>query len=297
MSRLEEAMEKARQLRHQETPPVKPIEKVKNTEELSLPHVAENIEISSPRLVAANNYNLPIAEEYRKLKSIIVQLTNRERFMNTLLVTSSVGGEGKSVTSLNLALSLAQEYDHSVLLVDADLRNRSICRYLGLKPQVGLADCLLDDLHPDKALIDTGLGNLILLPAGKTVINPVELLSSQKMKNLFATLKRRFAESYIIFDTSPVLPFADARIIGTMVDGIVFVVKEGGPSLKNVSAALESLKEMPVLGLVYNKATSAGLSGGYHYYYYDYDNKPRSLNPPTPEANAGIWSRIFKPRA
>lgn len=295
MSRIEDAMEKARRLR-EEAASIEKTEAESRTFSL-LQKPAEHIEVSSPRLFAANNYNLPIAEEYRKLKSVIVRLMDRKQMHNTLMVTSCVGGEGKSVTSLNLALSLAQDYDNRAVLVDMDLRNPSMDHYLGLKSRAGLTDCLLGEADLDDVLVNTGLGNLLVLPAGKKVDNPVELLASGKMTEFFDRMKRLFAGYYIIFDISPVLPFAEARIVGNVVDGIIFVVKERGTSPKNIRDALETLKGCNILGMVYNKATPIGLEGGYHYYYYDYDYRPRDLDPREPETKAGVLSRFLHRRA
>ena len=87
--------------------------------------------------------------------------------------------------------------------------------------------------------------------------------------------------------------FKGIRIIGNMVDGIIFVVKERGTSPKNIRDALEALKGCNILGMVYNKATPIGLEGGYHYYYYDYDYRPRELDPQEPKTKAGFLSRIL----
>lgn len=295
MSKIEEAMEKARQLRENEVRSGHPGEPAQPSMPSPDPLPPGKIDISSPLLVAANNYNLPIAEEYRKLKSVIVQMTKRDGFRNTIMVTSSLDGEGKSITALNLAISIAQEHDHYVLLVDADLRRPSLCNYLGLKPEVGLVDCLANGMDVGKALIKTGLGNLSLLPAGKPIINPVELFSSRKMKDLLDEIKNRYDDRYIVIDTTSVLPFAEARLIGNIVDGVVFVVKEGRTSLHNVQEAVGSLRDVNVLGVVYNQATTAGLAGGYHYYYDEnYYYKTRSAPLPGKHSKAGFLSRILK---
>ncbi|MDA8434345.1 MAG: polysaccharide biosynthesis tyrosine autokinase [Nitrospiraceae bacterium] len=291
MSKIEEAMEKAGRLREKAAPAAQ----AAAAEEKGLHSLhqkpAEDIEISSPRLVAANNYNLPISEEYRKLRSIVIQLTNQDRQRKTLMVTSSVGGEGKSVTALNLALSLAQEYDQRVLLIDTDLRNPSICRYLGLQRLPGVAECIEDDVDVKDVVVNTGLGSLLLLPAGREVTNPVEILSSEKMAGFLERLKQQFEGYFIIIDISPVLPFADARIIGSRADGVVFVVKEGGTSARNVRDALEALKTCNVMGVVFNKSTTAGLDGGYHY-YYDYNYQGRDPE----EQKTGLLSRLLRRR-
>ncbi len=274
MSRIEQAMEKARELaRKSGTPEPPPLFSANAT-------VYEQIDIASRRLVAANEYNLPIAEEYRKLKSIVMQIMNKNPEQNLLLVSSSIGGEGKSLTALNLAISLAQEHNKQVLIIDADLRKPSIGNYLGLAPLQGLADCLINNVQLDTVLVRTGVGNLIYLPAGKSDANPVELYSTPKMKKLLDELKTRFSDGYIVIDASPVLPFAEARILASLADSVIYVIKEGGTSMKNIQAGLNALIEANIIGLVYNKATTAGLAGGYHYYYYEYDYQSRSLKKP-----------------
>jgi protein-tyrosine kinase len=296
MSRIEQSIEKANLLREKTGSQMRAPEQRQPESPFLKQLPVEEVEITNPLLSAANNYSVPIAEEYRKFKSIILQLTKKDGFKNSLMITSSIGSEGKSLTALNLAISLAQEYDHTVLLVDADLRNPSICQYLGLEPKAGLVNCLMDNLDFREALVNPGLGSLSILPAGKRVLNPVELFSSQRMKDVLADIKHCFADGFIVFDTPPVLPFADPRILGSMVDGVIFVVKEAGASEHNIAEALAIMSDTNVLGLVYNKATTASLDGGYHYYYYDYDSIPRTLGQPQQETSSkpGLFAKLFK---
>ena len=291
MNNMERAMEKA--VAEAGRPPVIPVSGTPG----GAADPPEAIDWESRRLVAANDYNLPITEEYRKLKSIVIQMTAKNPGQNLLLVSSSIGGEGKSVTALNLAISLAQEHDREVLIIDADLRKPSIARYLGLTQKKGLAECLKEGLDVNEALIRTGLGNLSFLPAGASDNNPVELYSSQKMSALLAAMKERFSNGFVIVDCSPVLPFTEARILANLVDGVIYVVKEGGTSLANIEEGLNALFEATVIGLVYNKATAASLSGGYHYYYYDYDYQRRGRDqaPKPPGRLGGFLSRLRKP--
>ncbi len=298
MSRLEEAMEKARQLRERETSPNASEERKPKLPTLPRPAPpTEKIEVSNHLLFAASNFDVSAAEEYRKLKSVIVHATKKkDGFHNTLMVTSSVSGEGKSLTALNLAISLAHEHDHTVLLVDGDLRNPAICNYLGLEAKKGLANCLIEGMPLSEALIKTGLGNLTVLPAGKQMANPVELFSSQKTKELIDEIKHRYPDRYIIFDMPPTLPFAETRLLGSIVDGVIFVVKEGGTSLDNITEALASLKDANVLGIVYNAATASSLSDGSHYYYgkYGYRSKDKDSAIKKQDRKPGLFSRIRK---
>jgi len=215
-----------------------------------------------------NGDNSPVTEEYKKLKSMIVKLTRKDRFMNTIMVTSSVRAEGKSLTSLNLAISLAQEYDHTVLLVDADMRKPSVHEYLGIPLSAGLSDCLTKDKKVEECLIRTGIGKLSILPAGTIQKNPVELVMSSKMRDLLAELKQRYADRYVIFDTPPLLPFAEVHSLSSLVDGVLFVIREGHTPLSSIKGGLDILKEANLLGCVYNCASVERFNGYHHYYGY-----------------------------
>lgn len=264
MSRIEEALEKAAKLRVESVSEVsdkKPPAKV----HLPPPMPTEGIKVNNQLLVTVNDPHTLAAEEYRKLKSVIVKLTKEKLFLNMLMVTSSVGGEGKSLTACNLALSLAQEFDHTVLLVDADIRKPSIHNYLGIKNSAGLTDCLLDEVDIKDALIRTGIGKLSFLSAGRNVPNPAEVFTSQRMRDFFLEMKNRYNDRYIIIDTPPVLPFAETRSLSTIVDGIVLVAKEGLVTLHNIEETMEYIKGTPMLGIVYNEAATEFHRDNYHY--------------------------------
>jgi exopolysaccharide/PEP-CTERM locus tyrosine autokinase len=231
--------------------------------------------IEHAHLVSSRSAFSPVAEEYKKLKARVMRMTKREPFRNVLLITSSVGGEGKSVTAANLALSLARDYDHSVLLIDADTRKPSLPGLLNVKSGPGLTDCLTDGIDVSSALVSAGTGNLRFLPAGKRNENPVELFSSHKMSALLTELKHRYPNRYVIIDTPPVLLFAETKVLSALADGIIFVVREGLAPLEHIVEALDLLKDEHLLGVVYNDAGPEGLRGSYpyHSYYHHYDRK------------------------
>jgi protein-tyrosine kinase len=220
---------------------------------------------TNPCVVTFSSPDSPVTEQYRKLKTLILKMTRNE-FRNTLLVTSTVGGEGKSITCANLAIMLAREYGHTVLLVDADLRKPSLQGYLGLKSVFGLADCLNDRVDLGRAIVKTGLPKLSFLSAGKKVADPAELLSSYRMKELMMELKNRYQDRYIIIDAPPTLLFAETLALSALVDGIVIVVKEGVASLQGVRDTLDVLKGASLLGIVYNDVSNASLDGSYRNY-------------------------------
>ncbi|NTV50347.1 MAG: tyrosine-protein kinase family protein [Geobacteraceae bacterium] len=257
MSRIEKAMERAAQIRQgaaappasQEQPYLRPIHThpppVTGTD-LIVP--------SSPFLISMDDPYSPLSEEFRKLKTELIKLTKGATFNNTVQVTSAVPNEGKSLTALNLAISLAQEYDHTVLLIDADFRRPSIHSYLGIEQKIGFSDCLLGEAEIGEVIIPTGIGKLSVITAGRGVLNPPELFASQKTRELIADMKNRYHDRFIIFDSPPVLPFAEARTLANLVDGVLFVVKEQLASQKNVKEAISALKGCGLLGMVYNDA-------------------------------------------
>ncbi len=269
MSRIETALEKASQLRNRKPSADASTRSAVGSDREKPGKAWEEMKIDNPFVVTLREPASPASEEYRKLKSLVIKLANTEGFKNTVAVTSSVSGEGKSITAINLAISLSQEYDRSVLLVDADMRRPSLHRYLDIKGERGLSECLVEGIDIGEALVMIGAeGKLAFLAAGGKKENPVELFSSKKMQELLRDMKRRYADRYIVIDTPPVLPFAEAKIISALADGAILVVKEGAASLQNITDTVEALQDTRLMGIVYNDASEENLDGHYHYGYY-----------------------------
>jgi len=272
MSRIEKALEKATRMRNGSDATAGLRQSVDHRHRRPALQSPGPLQDVDPHLIAHSDSAAIVSEEYKKLKATIIKMTKQEPIKNMLLVTSAVGSEGKSITAANLALSLAQDYDHSVLLIDADLRKPTLHRLFNVTPGIGLSDCVSEERDIASALIKIGNGNLMFLPPGKRTENPVELFSSQRMEKALAAMKYRYPDRYIIIDAPPVLLFAEAKLISTLVDGIIFVVKEGGTSLQHVTEALDSLKAENLMGIVYNAMGTDGLNNrySYHAYYTDY---------------------------
>ncbi|MDA8327202.1 MAG: polysaccharide biosynthesis tyrosine autokinase [Nitrospiraceae bacterium] len=202
------------------------------------------------QIVCIRDPNSLVAEQYKKLRARILKSAGDS--LNTVMVTSSQIGEGKTITAINLAVAVAGQLDHTVLLVDADLRNPSVHKYLGMKPGCGLADYLRGDVKLSDALIKTGIGKLVLLPAGNPPVNPSELLSSEKMKGLVDEIKNRYSDRYIIFDSSPLLAAADSISLAGYMDGVLLVVQAGHTAPKAARKALSLIKGCRLLGAVFN---------------------------------------------
>ncbi len=206
------------------------------------------------------------AEEYRKLRTKILQTTDND-FLNTIMITSAQASEGKSITAINLAVSIAHEFDHTVLLIDADLRRPSIHTYLGLNPSVGLSDYLENRAELSDIIIKTGIGKLAFLPAGNPPEHPAELVASDRMQILLRELKHRYRDRYVIIDSAPLLMTADSLSLCENMDGIILVVQAARTARKAVMQAASLIKNYNVLGVVFNDVPKYLAQNLYPYYY------------------------------
>lgn len=208
-----------------------------------------------------------VAERYKVLRTHVLQLTS-EQGHNTLMVTGALPGEGKSLTSINLAISISLELNHTVLLVDADLRSPSIGHYFGLPDAPGLTDHLADGVPLNDLLVHPqGLAELVILPAGRRVTQAAELLNSPSMHNLVQELKHCYPNRYVIFDLPPLLVFADALAFAPLVDGVIVVVEARKTPKESIERCKEMLKKVRLLGFVLNKAEETFNTDYYRSYY------------------------------
>ena len=218
----------------------------------------------------------PISEAYRALRTSVL-LSTADRPPQVLLVTSSQPGEGKTVTALNLALTMAQKGGR-VLLVDADMRRPGIAKALKLSLDKGLSGILTGayDYHADLLVKIERADSLSLLPSGPIPPNPAELLCSMKMDALVKRLRQDYDQ--IILDSPPVLPITDATILSSLVDGVLMVVECEMTTRAALSRACRVIEHAggKILGTVLNKV-DVRRDGyyGYRYYhgYYTYTNK------------------------
>ena len=189
-----------------------------------------------------------------------------------VMVTSAFPGEGKSFCAINLALSIAAERDHKVLLVDADVARPSIPRELGFTAGAGLMDSLLEPDKHDVAdlVLQTDVEKLALLPAGRRHEHATELLASQAMGRLLDVLSDRFPDRLIIFDSPPLLVTTEARVLASYMGQIVLVVEAGRTPKAAVNEAISTIDgTADVVGVVLNKSSGSS-TGGYGYYGYGY---------------------------
>jgi capsular exopolysaccharide synthesis family protein len=220
-----------------------------------------------PHIVSANDSSSPIAEQYRILRTNLKSLHARGS-CKVILLTSAINGEGKSVTSINLALTFARQENLRVVLVDGDMRRSSVPRWLGLKGRRQGLSTVLQGGELGEALVSLQSPKLAILPAGPTPEHPAELLESLAMKRLLATLRSQF--DLVILDAPPVLPVTDPGILASQADGVLLVVRAGKTQRKTVIDAREQLKKAKanIMGCVLTHVEYylPGYQRYYHYY-------------------------------
>jgi len=217
-------------------------------------------------LIAAEQPRHPVTEAYRSIRTNL-QFANIDGTLRTLLVTSAVTSEGKTTTAGNLAVVLAQS-GLTVAMVDADMRKPTVHKLFGVPNHPGLVDGLLmDEQEPLRYCAEQTVPNLRVLPCGKVPPNPSELLGSQRMRQAVERIQEQV--DVLIFDAPPVLSVADARILSTMVDGVLLVVNSGTARGAIVSA-VEALSHLdaPLFGIIFNRLTRTAASDYYYYSYY-----------------------------
>lgn len=227
--------------------------------------VNENIEYVSTRTVRLDNETLkarkivggmahdPMSDAYRQLRGQILQKMRTNNWQ-TLAVTSPVSGNGKTLTAVNLAISLSQEVNQTVLLADFNLRNPGVAQILGINDiEYGVTDYLDADVPLEKILINPEYSRLVILPGNKQLNYSSEILSSPKMRALNQELRNRYVDRIILFDLPPLLVHDDALMFIPHVDATLLVIEDGGATKPQLERCVKLLDKHPVAGTVINK--------------------------------------------
>lgn len=218
--------------------------------------------------------NPEVVESYKLLRTHILQKT-QDQDHRVLMVTSPVQGEGKTLTAINLSLSLAQELAKTVLLVDVDLRHPTIPSYFGFEAEYGLVDYLEGRKNiPELLVHPQGIDRLVILPAGKPTEWAAELIRSPRMQRLVPELKNFYRDRYVICDLPPLLAFADALAFAPLADGIILVVEARHTSRIDLHRCQEMLKDRNIIGYVLNKAAEESQNNYYKYKNYRRNGRP-----------------------
>ena len=216
------------------------------------------------------------SEEYQHIKRRVLGnlapgVLNCRQPSNLILITSSVPGEGKTFTSVNLAISIAMEVDHTILVVDTDIMKRDLSRVMGVVDNKGLFDLLADPtLRLEDLLVRTNLPNLVILPVGTKREGSTELLASLRMRELADEIARRYHDRIVLFDSPPVLATTTASALAPLVGQVVLVAEAGSTKHETIREALQRLDQVTVTGVILNKGKQAGASSYDYYgsYYY-----------------------------
>ena len=232
-------------------------------------------EVGRPIIIHESPHSPPRSEAYRRLRTNVqfLNVGNENGPSNVILITSSLAGEGKSSTTINLAITMAAA-GQRVVVVDADLRRPSVAKYLGIEGSVGLTTVLIGRASAEDVMQTWGNGNLNIIAAGQVPPNPSELLGSARMSELVDHLASQF--DVVLIDCAPLLPVTDAAILARLVGGAVLVVGANTINRHEVQGSLESLEAVgnKAHGIVVNRAPQ--ISSGYHggYSYYEYSSTP-----------------------
>ena len=214
--------------------------------------------------------NLVISEDgdpvgltaYKMLRTQVLQRMNAKQW-NALALTSPAAGDGKTLTAINLAISIARELGQTVLLVDLDLHVPSVHKYLGLQPGPGVLGYLRDGVAMSEVLVNPGIERLVVMPGGQPVENSSEILASGAVGKLVAEMKSRYPSRMVLFDLPPIRATDDALSFAPHVEAFLLVIREGKTTRQEIEHSLELLQNVPVLGTVLNAAENHHLP-----YYY-----------------------------
>ncbi|MEN8178079.1 MAG: XrtA-associated tyrosine autokinase [Pseudomonadota bacterium] len=244
---------------------------IKNREQVNSDDIEYKLnlkELTKAGYLTPESNNKILSEEYRAIKRPILMnafgkgAAPIERG-NLITITSSLPGEGKTYTSLNLALSIATELDSTILIIDGDILNPQLSRFLGLEKKRGLTD-VLHDSHTGirDVMIGTQIPKLKIIPAGNKYENSTELLASDAMEKLVIELGDRYSDRIVLFDSPPLLATSEAAVLNHLMGQILLVVEAGKTPVDAVKESLSHINDEKVIGLVLNKTNGhAGRSG------------------------------------
>lgn len=247
--------------------------------ERAVPKFTRRVELDLARMremgmVTAAGGRTSLLEDFRIIKRPLLQRAFAERRPgdkpgNLIMLTSSLPGEGKTYSAINLAMSIAMELDHTVLLVDADVARPSVLRTLGLPAQRGLMDLLVDDkLDMGDVMLRTNVDTLSILPAGTSTPRATELLASSTMSNLVNEIANRYPDRIVIFDSPPLLLTSESHVLASHMGQIVVVVEAQTTTQHAVKEALSQLNGLDNVNLIYNKTRDVpGIEETYDYHY------------------------------
>jgi capsular exopolysaccharide synthesis family protein len=203
------------------------------------------------------------ADSFRLLRTRVLRRMEQKNW-KTLGITSASPGEGKTLTAINLAVTISMEPNYTALLVDADLRRPSIHHRFEFEPSLGLSDYLTSGAPLEDLLVNPGIRDLVILPGRRGYEASSELLASPKMTALVEDIRAHYASRIVLFDLPPLLVADDVVALSRHLDAVLLVVQDGQTQSGDLVRALELLENVEILGSVLNRSLETGR--GYDYY-------------------------------
>ena len=200
-------------------------------------------------VVALSSPESSYAQHFRMLGAKLCQMRTGCQ-LKTVLMTSPASGEGKTLTVVNLALTMARENNHKVLLIDANLRNSSVHSVLGVGREKGLSDLVKEGLRGNEIVCSTNVSNFHVVKAGNIYENPTEIINTQRMRNFLSFSGKRF--DWVFLDSPCILDYPDAELMSSFVDGVLLVVHASSTSAELLVEGVQTLKGKNVLGIILN---------------------------------------------
>jgi protein-tyrosine kinase len=254
--------------RRQPEPGVAPTTQIQPRRVAFDPHVARDNRLLLSASVAEDRGTVAA---YGMLRTRVLHRV-RSKGWRTLGVTSAAPRDGKSLTAVNLALSLAREKNSMVVLLDLDMRNPSVCRTLGITPHIELRDYFEQRVEtPEDLFVSIGIENLLIAGSVTATQNSAELLAATRLEELFAFITGATSQPLILIDLPPVLSPDDALVVAPRIDALVLVASEGVTPRADLQKASELLADFQLAGLVLNRSSDASAQYGYGYGYGDDD--------------------------
>jgi len=267
MERIKKALEKAEKQRQDSTPnqqqPANVNDSDRETETQNISYLqTRHIDVTDDflkqkRIIAGFDED-PRSYVYKILRTKILQEMQSNNW-NVLAISSPNKGAGKSLTAINLAISMAMDANYSVLLVDLDLRNPSIHDYFGMPAEPGLSDYFSGEKTISELLVHPRQEKMVMLPAGKAIQRSSDLLSTPKMQQLIYDLKHRYSDRIIVVDLPPLLQTDDAMVFLPNVDACVLVVAEGETNIEDVQKSIQLIDQKKYLGSILTKSAEGNL--------------------------------------
>ncbi len=284
MSKLEKALERAKKARGEpyetigKKEPSATKESVKSSAPLDKERIVEPVytetkvihtdaESLKEHKVLTPEFHPAIVEQYNLLRARLESMLLQMGY-NSVLVTSPGPDEGKTLTAVNLAISISRETSRTVLLIDGDMRKPAITNYLGLPESPGLYEHLTQGVPLNELLINPGWPRFTILPAGKPDEYPADILGSPAMQELIWDVKNKYKERFIIFDSPPLMLYSDGLYLARYVDSVLMVARSGKTKESALKEAIELVKDRPFLGTVLNRVPpNQSLAYEYGKYY------------------------------